>query len=118
MKDTKQQKKIKRHKRVRAKIEGTASVPRVSVFRSNRHIFVQVIDDASGKTLVSSAIKPDKKNTLKVNKSEKASAVGETLAKKAQDAGISKVVFDRGGYKFHGRVKALAEGLRKGGLKF
>ena len=103
---------------MRAKIKGTSGIPRVSVFRSNKHIFAQIIDDSSKKTLVSSAVKSTKKGTIKGNKTEKASVIGEALAKKAQETGINKVVFDAGGYKYHGRVKALAEGLRKGGLKF
>ena len=114
----KRQHRISRHNRVRAKIKGTAGIPRVSVFRSNKHIFAQIIDDASKKTLASSSVKSAKKSVIKGNKTEKASVIGETLAKKAQEAGINKVVFDAGGYKYHGRVKALAEGLRKGGLKF
>ncbi|MBI2063848.1 MAG: 50S ribosomal protein L18 [Candidatus Yanofskybacteria bacterium] len=118
MKVSKFQHRNKRHARVRAKIKGTASIPRVSVFRSNLHIFAQIIDDATGKTLVSNDIKSVKKTTAKGTKIEKASVIGETLAKKAQETGINKVVFDRGGYKYHGRVKALADGLRKGGLKF
>lgn len=93
-------------------------MPRVSVFRSNQHIFVQIINDAGGKTLASSKVKAKKKSALKGSKTELASQIGETLAAKAQEVGIDKVVFDRGGYKYHGRVKALAEGLRKGGLKF
>ena len=104
--------------RVRAKIKGTVKIPRVSVFRSNKHVFAQLIDDGAGKTIISSIIKSKDKSAIKGNKTETASVVGEMLAKKAQDAGISQVVFDRGGYKYHGRVKALAEGLRKGGLKF
>lgn len=107
-----------RHRRVRAKIKGTVMVPRVSVFRSNKHIFAQFIDDGTGKTIVSSIVKAKDKSTIKGNKTKTASAIGELLAKKAQDAGINQVVFDRGGYKYHGRVKALAEGLRRGGLKF
>ena len=118
MKTTKRNQRNRRHARVRAKVIGTLTVPRVSVFRSNKHVFAQLIDDGVGKTIVSSIIKPKDKSALKGNKTETASAVGEMLAKKAQDAGIGQVVFDRGGYKYHGRVKALAEGLRKGGLKF
>jgi|SRR3989338_5498741 len=118
MKVSKSQHRNKRRARVRAKISGTSLVPRISVFRSNRHLFVQIIDDESRKTVVSSIIKSKKKSSLKGTKTESASVIGETLAKKAQESGITKVVFDRGGYKYHGRVKALAEGLRKGGLKF
>lgn len=118
MRKLKREQRKSRHNRVRAKIKGTESVPRVSVFRSNRHVFVQLIDDAAGKTLVSSVVKSGKKTAMKGTKTEGASAIGEMLAKKAQDAGINKVVFDRGGFKYHGRVRALAEGLRKGGLSF
>lgn len=115
---TKRTNRKRRHARVRAKIRGTSEIPRISVFRSNRHIFVQLVDDKSGKTIVSNGIKPNKKDTKKKTKIEQATAIGEALAKKARDAGVGKVVFDRGGYAYHGRVKALAEGLRKGGLKF
>lgn len=100
-------KKLRRHRRVRAKINGTAKVPRLCVFRSNKHIYAQIIDDDKGKTLMSA------KDVL-----AKAGKVGEDIAKKAVEQKISKVVFDRGGYKYHGNVKALAEGARKGGLKF
>jgi large subunit ribosomal protein L18 len=108
----------KRHNRVRAKVRGTKEIPRISVFRSNAHIFAQLVDDGVGKTIISSIVKSKNKSKIKGNKTETASAIGEMLAKKAQDVGISRVVFDRGGYKYHGRVKALAEGLRRGGLKF
>lgn len=118
MKTNKNQYRIRRHKRVRAKIEGTKDVPRVSVFKSNRHIFVQFIDDQEGKTILSSAVKSAKKSTLKGNKTEISATIGKELAEKAKEAGIKKVVFDRGGFKYHGRVKALAESLRKGGLEF
>lgn len=118
MKQDKQTKRIRRHARVRAKIKGTTSTPRVVVFRSNRHIFAQFIDDAAGKTLVSSIVKSKKKGLVKGTKTEVAAKIGEALAAKAKEAGIDKVVFDRGGYKYHGRVKAFADGLRKGGLKF
>lgn len=118
MKGLKREQRKMRHKRVRAKIKGTKTVPRVSVFRSNKHIFVQIIDDKTGKTLLSSKIVAKKKSALKGTKTELAEKIGEMFAKKTQEAGISRVVFDRGGYKYHGRVKALAEGLRRGGLKF
>ncbi len=99
--------RIRRHRRVRAKINGTKQTPRVSIFRSNRSISAQVIDDTAGTTLMSAK-----------GPKNKPEPVGEELAKKTIEAGITKVVFDRGGYKYHGHVKALAEGLRKGGLKF
>lgn len=100
-------KKLRRHRRVRAKINGTAEIPRLCVFRSNKHIYAQIIDDEKGKTLVSA------KDVL-----AGAGKVGEDIAKSAIEQKISKVVFDRGGYKYHGNVKALADGARKGGLKF
>ena len=118
MKISKRQHLIKRRNRTRAKIHGTANIPRISVFRSNRHIFVQIIDDSAGKTIFSNSIEPRMKSGARDNKTEVAGLIGEILAKKAKEAGISKVVFDRGGYKYHGRVRALAEGLRKGGLIF
>lgn len=114
----KRENRIKRHVRIRAKVKGTKEVPRVSVFRSNKHLFVQVIDDLTGKTLMSSKVVSKKKSALKGSKSELATKIGEMIAEKAKAAGISKIMFDRGGYKYHGRVKALAEGLRKGGLEF
>ena len=107
-----------RHKRVRAKILGTKERPRVSVFKSNKHIFAQLVDDNSGKTIVSGKIVSSGKSKIKGNKTEKAAEIGKLLAEKAKAAGITEVVFDRGGYKYHGRVKALADGLRQGGLKF
>ena len=118
MKADKRQQRTRRHNRARAKIKGTASTPRVSVFRSNRHMFVQVIDDSTGKTILSNTIEPKTKSKAKSAKTEAAALIGETIAQKAKEAGISKVVFDRGGFRYHGRVKALADGLRKGGLQF
>jgi large subunit ribosomal protein L18 len=118
MKDTKRTKRIRRRKRTRTKVHGTASMPRVTVFRSNRHILAQIIDDTTGKTLASVNDKPAKGAKLaKNNKTERATQVGNKLAAIAKKAKITKVVFDRGGYKYHGRVKALAEALRKGDLK-
>ena len=113
MKVTKQQKRIRRHNRVRAKVKGTAEMPRLCVFRSNQHITAQVIDDEKGKTIIFAS---DEK--LKGNKSQKAIEVGKAIAKLAQEKKISKVVFDRGGFNYHGRVKALADGAREGGLQF
>lgn len=115
---TKQQHRTRRHQRVRAKIRGTAEKPRVSVFKSNRHIFVQIIDDKSGKTILSSKVVSDGKNKINGTKMEKSFKIGEILAEKAKEAGIKKVVFDRGGFKYHGRIKAIADGLRKGGINF
>jgi large subunit ribosomal protein L18 len=101
--------------RVRAKISGTESMPRLSVFRSNSHIYAQIINDLTGKTLVSSST-----ITLKAkgNKSELATLVGKTIGEAAVAKGITVIVFDRGGYKYHGRVKALADAARSAGLKF
>lgn len=105
-----------RHERVRAKIVGTKDVPRVCVFRSNSNIYAQIINDEEGKTLVS-ASSLENKGTNGSN-IEAAKLVGASLAKKAKDAGITEVVFDRGGYLYHGRVKALADALRDNGLEF
>ena len=114
---TKRQHRISRHNRVRAKIQGSSKRPRVAVFKSNRNIFVQFIDDITGKTILSSKIVSDKKNKIKATKTTKAGSIGEMLAEKAKELGITEAVFDRGGFKFHGRVKALADGLKKGGIK-
>ena len=100
--------------RIRGRISGTAERPRLCVFRSNKQIYAQVIDDLAGRTLVSASSKGIEEGT----KSEIAAKVGELIAQKAQEAGISTVVFDRNGFLFHGRVKSLADGARKGGLKF
>ncbi|MEE0911181.1 MAG: 50S ribosomal protein L18 [Paludibacteraceae bacterium] len=105
--------KIKRG--IRAKISGSASRPRMTVFRSNKQIYVQLIDDLTGVTLASAS---SLGMTEKVAKKEQAAKVGESVAKKAQEAGITEVVFDRNGYLYHGRVKELADAARKGGLKF
>lgn len=110
-----QAKKERRHLRVRAKIKGTASRPRLSVFRSNRGMFLQLIDDESGRTIVSAAVKEIKKSANKIDLGQ---ALGELIAQKAKDKQITKVVFDRSAYRYHGRVKAVAEGARSGGLEF
>ena len=109
-----------RHTRVREKVHGTDSRPRLCVFRSLQHIYAQVIDDSRGHTLASaSTIDPEIKNDANGKKrTAQADLVGLLLAKRALGAGITQVVFDRGGYKYHGRVKNLAEAARKGGLKF
>ena len=109
-------KRLKRHKRVRAKISGTAERPRLCVYRSLQNIYVQIIDDTCGKTLVS-ASSVEKDFGAGGNK-ESAKKVGELAAKRALEKGITEVVFDRGGYVYHGRVAALAEGAREAGLKF
>jgi large subunit ribosomal protein L18 len=100
---------------VRSKIEGTAERPRLTVFRSNKQIYAQIIDDLAGKTLAAAS---SLKLGDKAPKKEIAAKVGEMIAKTAQEAGITSVVFDRNGYLYHGRVKELADGARKGGLKF
>ncbi|MBO4499837.1 MAG: 50S ribosomal protein L18 [Bacteroidaceae bacterium] len=100
--------------RVRNKISGTTECPRMSVFRSNKQIYVQVIDDLKGVTLVAAS----SLGLEKMQKKEQAAKVGELIAQKAKDAGITKVVFDRNGYLYHGRIKELAEAARKGGLNF
>jgi len=109
--------KEKRKTRIRAKIKGATKRPRLSVFRSHQGIYVQIIDDKQGKTLVS-ANEKEIKSKDKKTKTEQAELIGELLAKKALRKKIKQVVFDRGSYRYHGRVKALAEGARKGGLKF
>jgi large subunit ribosomal protein L18 len=103
---------------IRKKVYGTAARPRLSVFRSNRFIYAQIINDDLGITLAAASGKDPAIQTQKVNKTEQAKLVGRALAQKALEAGITQVVFDRGGYLYHGRVKALAEGAREGGLKF
>ena len=110
------QRRLKRRRRVRAKVRGSAQRPRISVFRSNRGIFAQLIDDDSGRTLASvNWIESGLRDLTPV---EQASRAGALLAERAQAAGIESAVFDRGGYQYHGRVKALAEGAREGGLQF
>jgi large subunit ribosomal protein L18 len=111
----KKAKRIIRHKRVRAKAEGTAAKPRLCVFRSNQHIYAQLIDDTTGKTILAVNDASVKGKEKKVDSSKK---IGSEIAKMAVEKKITEVVFDRGGYKYHGRVKALAEGAREGGLKF
>jgi large subunit ribosomal protein L18 len=113
---TKPAKRLKRRRRVRAKVRGTAERPRLSIFRSNRGMFAQLVDDTNGRTLAAvSWTEADFKN---LGSMEQAKAVGEAIAKRAKDAGIETAVFDRGGYQYHGRVAALAEGAREGGLAF
>ena len=108
--------RLRRHRRVRGKVVGSAERPRLAVFRSNRGIFAQLIDDGDGKTLAGASWVGLK--GFKGDKSEQAHEVGKALADAARKAGIESVVFDRSGYLYHGRVKALADGAREGGLKF
>ena len=113
---TKPQQRLRRRRRVRARITGTAERPRLSVFRSNRGVFAQLIDDRAGSTVAAvNWIEPDLRDLPRM---EQAKRAGELLAKRAKDAGAETVIFDRGGYRYHGRVRALAEGAREGGLKF
>ena len=109
--------RLKRHRRVRAKISGTAERPRLNVFRSSKHIYAQLIDDVNGVTLAS-ASSMDKGFEGNGGNIEAARKVGEMIAKNAAEKGITEVVFDRGGYLYHGRVKELADGARENGLKF
>ncbi|MCS7260022.1 MAG: 50S ribosomal protein L18 [Anaerolineae bacterium] len=111
---------MRRHRRVRKKVVGTPERPRLNVFRSLKHIYAQVIDDSRGHTLVAaSSIDPELRERLKgLTKTQQAAQVGRLLAERALRVGIRRVVFDRGGYKYHGRVKALAEASREGGLEF
>ncbi len=107
-------KRLIRHKRIRAKVSGTKTIPRLTVFRSSRHLQLQLIDDINHKTLLGLTDFSLKKGT----KSEHAKSLGKVAAKKILDAGIKNVVFDRSGFQYHGRIKVLAEALREGGLKF
>ena len=108
--------RLKRRRRVRAKVHGSAERPRISVFRSNRGIFAQLVDDDSGRTLAS--VNWTESDLRSLKPMEQASKAGALLAERAKAAGVETVVFDRGGYQYHGRVKALAEGAREGGLNF
>ena len=126
--EVKREKRYRRHRRIRAKIKGTNKIPRLFVFRSSKHIYAQLIDDEKGHTIISASdinLKESKTKSQKGAEKEKrggkvaiAYKVGQMLAKKAAERRIKKVVFDRGGYKYHGRVKAVADGAREQGLKF
>jgi large subunit ribosomal protein L18 len=109
--------RLRRHRRVRGKVRGTAERPRLLVFRSNRGIFAQLIDDDAGRTLAAASWK-ELPQSFKGDKTEQATEVGKRLAAAAKQAGVEAVVFDRGGYLYHGRVKALADAAREGGLTF
>lgn len=110
----------RRHRRVRKKISGTAERPRLNVFRSLRHIYAQIIDDDRGRTVVAASTQdPALRDQLAgLDKTAQAKVVGQALAERAQAKSVRQVIFDRGGYKYHGRVKALADGAREGGLEF
>ena len=119
-KESRQKSREKKHLRIRNRFSGTAERPRLAVFRSNNHMYAQVIDDVAGKTLVSaSTLEKDIKSALKATDNIDAAAyIGDVVAKRAMDKGIKAVVFDRGGYIYHGKVAALAEAARKAGLEF
>ena len=110
--------RLKIRKRIRGKVSGTEQRPRLSVFRSNKEIYAQIIDDVTGKTIGSASSRDKDIASASGNKAEKATLVGKALAEKAKSVGIDTVSFDRGGYLYHGRVKSLAEGAREAGLKF
>jgi large subunit ribosomal protein L18 len=113
---TKPAQRLRRRRRVRAKVRGTAERPRLSVFRSNRGVVAQVVDDVEGRTLA--AVNWTESDLRELPRMDQARRAGEVLAQRAKDAGVETCVFDRGGYRYHGRVKALAEGAREGGLAF
>ena len=113
------ERRLKIKKRIRKNLSGTAQKPRLSVFRSNKGIYIQLVDDIAGKTLLSVSSRMKEVSEQKSgNKTEQAQAVGKLAAEKCKEAGITEVVFDRNGYLYHGRVKALADAVREGGLKF
>ena len=116
MKLTSEQRRKRRHRRVRGKVHGSAGRPRLCVFRSSKGIYAQVIDDDAGVTLAAASTLTQ--GVGEGTKSERAAEVGKLVAQRAREAGVDKVVFDRGGYLYHGRVKALADGAREGGLEF
>jgi large subunit ribosomal protein L18 len=113
---TREQRRMRRRRRVRAKVHGTADRPRLSVFRSNRGMFAQLIDDDAARTVV--AVSWTEPDLRKLKAAEQAKRAGELLAERAKQSGVETCVFDRGGYQYHGRVKELAEGAREGGLAF
>lgn len=115
---SKEQRRLRIKRRIRKKISGTTEVPRLTVFRSNKQIYVQAIDDIKGSTLFTASSLDKSLADKKVNKIEQAELVGKLAADKSKEAGVTEVVFDRNGYLYHGRVKALADAVRKGGLKF
>ena len=109
----------RRHRRIRVSLSGTEQRPRLNVFRSLQHIYAQVIDDTSGTTLAAASTnEPEARTSLSGSKTDRARAVGKTIAERAREKGVSAVVFDRGGYLYHGRIKALADGAREAGLEF
>ena len=115
---TKSQRRSRIKSRIRKIVSGTEARPRLSVFRSNKEIYAQIVDDVTGKTIVASSSRDKDISSSKGNKVEVAALVGKSIAEKALKAGVETISFDRGGYLYHGRVKSLAEGAREGGLKF
>ena len=115
---TKRKRRARIKQRIRSRISGTTEVPRMSVFRSNKQIYAQIVDDVTGKTLLSASSKEKEIADQKVNKIDQAKLVGKSIAGKAKEKGIETVVFDRNGYLYHGRVKSLADAARENGLKF
>jgi large subunit ribosomal protein L18 len=111
--------RARRHRRIRVSLSGTTARPRLNVYRSLQHIYAQVIDDTSGMTLAAASTnEPTVRGSLSGSKTDRARAVGKTIAERAKEKGVSAVVFDRGGYLYHGRIKALADAAREGGLEF
>lgn len=110
--------RVRRHARVRKTLRGTAEAPRLVVHRSSRHMYAQIIDDSQGHTLVAASTMEPEIRTVEGDKKAKSAAVGKLIAQRAKEAGVEKVVFDRGGYKYHGRIAALADAAREGGLNF
>ncbi len=115
---SKESRRLKIRKRIRGTVSGTASRPRLSVFRSNKEIYAQIVDDVAGTTLVAASSRDKDLVEASATKIEKANAVGKSIADKALKAGVEAVAFDRGGYLYHGRIKSLADGAREAGLKF
>ena len=118
MKLSKQDRRQRLRFRIRKTVSGTVQRPRLAVFRSNKEIYAQLIDDVSGKTITAASSRDKDIDAAKANKVEAAKLVGKAIAEKAKKAGVDTISFDRGGYLYHGRVKSLAEGAREGGLKF
>ena len=117
VKNRKEYRRLKIRRRIRKTIKGSIERPRMNVFRSNKQIYVQLVDDLKGHTIVSASSQEESIASQKLNKVEQGALVGKLIAEKAKEAGITEVVFDRNGYLYHGRVKSLAEAARKGGLK-
>ena len=115
---TKRERRNRIKSRIRSKISGTSEIPRMSVFRSNKQIYAQIVDDKTGKTILAASSKEKEIADQKVNKIDQAKLVGKSIAGKAKDKGIENVVFDRNGYLYHGRIKSLADSARENGLKF